>query len=283
MDRESLFLIASNVKGVGKKTIDYLIDLYDDNLLTASNFKHEVTRLKLTLVIKEKLIGRIRDYTRSKEVIYSYMEKANISLLNVNDIKGEYSLNDIIDKPKYLYIKGTFPVSVKKIAVIGARKCTKYGEKSAYKIAYDLAKEGYVVVSGLAYGIDAAAHRGALDAGGETIAVLGSGVDICYPKANKDLYDSIQKNGCLLSEFRLKEEPSKFTFPIRNRIISGLSSSIIVVEAKEKSGTMITVSYALDQGRQVYAVPGNINSLLSSGTNKLISEGALILRSVDDL
>ena len=172
----------------------------------------------------------------------------------------------------------------KSIAIIGCRECTRYGAENAYKFGYELAKENICVISGFAKGIDTYSHKGAVSAKGKTIAVLGCGLDIIYPPENIELYKQILiKGGAIISEYPLGSKPEKYHFPERNRIISGLSNGVLVIEAKKKSGTMITVNFALEQGREVYAVPGNISSDNSYGTNELIKEGAIPVTHVNDI
>lgn len=195
------------------------------------------------------------------------------------------NLKYIDDRPAVLYYKGDFDKIKDKnsLAFVGSRKCTAYGKWAAKTLAEKISLAGITTVSGLAYGIDATSHKASLDVGGRTIGVIGCGIDKIYPKQNKDLYRRIEENGLILSEFPLGTEPVAFNFPRRNRIISGISLGTVVIEAKEKSGTMITVRCALDQGREVFAVPGNINSIYSKGTNKMIQEGAKLVLSADDI
>ncbi len=187
-------------------------------------------------------------------------------------------LDTIALKPKTLYFYGKIPKNVSKtVAIVGSRHNTKYGEEVAYKIAYDLAKHGVIIISGLAYGIDSIAHRGCLDAGGKTVAVLGTPIDKIYPRAHESLAKEILDNdGAILSEYGPGEDcyPNTNAFLCRNRIISGLSDVIVIVEAAEKSGSLNTAAHALNQGKEVFAVPGNINNPYSRGCNKLIKQGA---------
>ena len=169
------------------------------------------------------------------------------------------------------------------IGIVGSRKATSYGKWACEKFSKELVKMGVTIVSGLALGIDTVAHKTAIKEGGRTIAVLGNGIDIVYPKNNKELYADIINNGMILTEFPLKTPPLAYNFPQRNRIIAGLSLGIIVIEAKEKSGSLITAHLALDQGKDVFALPGNINSLYSKGTNKLIKDGARPLLDIEDI
>ncbi|MCL2199558.1 MAG: DNA-processing protein DprA [Defluviitaleaceae bacterium] len=184
-------------------------------------------------------------------------------------------LTEIPDPPVGIFFIGTLPADdTYKVAVIGSRKCSEYGLLAARILAKPLAQAGVVIVSGMARGVDSMAHRGALQGGGKTIAVLGCGVDICYPAENRELREQIINNGCVISEYPPGTMPMPAFFPARNRIISGLSQGVIVAEAGKKSGTLITVDQAMEQGREVFAVPGNISSKLSEGTNRLIREGA---------
>jgi DNA processing protein len=169
------------------------------------------------------------------------------------------------------------------VAVIGSRAASDYGRRVAAMLAGELAGQGLTVVSGAAYGIDAAAHRGALAAGGRTAAVLGCGVDVAYPRTHADLLREIAGQGVLLSEYPLGTRPEGFRFPARNRIISGLVQGVVVVEATEKSGSLITARLALDQGREVFAVPGRIDSPKSAGTHRLIQQGARLVQTVQDI
>lgn len=174
----------------------------------------------------------------------------------------------------------------KNIAIVGCRESSNYGNKNSYNIAYELSKQNINIVSGLAKGIDANAHVGSIMAksNGKTIAVLGNGLDIIYPKENKKIAMEIIKNGgAIISEYSLGTMPEKQNFPLRNRIISGISNGVVVVEAKEKSGTLITVDFALEQGRNVYCVPGNIDSDNSYGTNNLIKQGAKVFTEINDI
>ncbi len=193
-------------------------------------------------------------------------------------------LKSIVDPPSPLYYIGDPALmDTPCLAVVGSRKATPYGKWAAYNIARRTAEHGVTIVSGMASGIDACGHLGALDAGGKTIAVLGCGPDICYPKTNRALMSRISRLGLIISEYPPGTEPISWQFPARNRIISGLSYGTVVVEADLDSGSLITASKALEQGREVFAVPGNINSIFSKGTNRLIQDGAIPLTDIDDI
>lgn len=194
------------------------------------------------------------------------------------------TLRNISDPPYSLYVKGCMPDFTKRrAAIVGARMCSDYGKAFARKIGYSLGRQGVEVISGLARGIDSYGHEGALEGNGRTFAVLGCGVNCCYPRSAEKLYDRILKQGGILSEYPPDTKPLPCLFPARNRIISALSDMVIVVEAKEKSGSLITADFALEQGKDVYAVPGRITDALSTGCNNLIRQGAGIITSVEEL
>jgi DNA processing protein len=205
--------------------------------------------------------------------------------LGINDENYPSLLREIPKAPEILYLRGDFADWEKPlVAIVGTRKATSYGLKVARELAGDLAAKGVVIVSGLALGIDAMAHKGALDAGGLTLAVLGSGVNQIYPATNAGLAREIlQKGGAIISEFPPEQMPDKWTFPQRNRIVAGLSQATIVIEAPEKSGALITAYLALDFNREVGAIPGEITSVNSVGTNALLRRGAAVIRSADDV
>jgi len=210
--------------------------------------------------------------------------KRNISLLTPNCAAFPGALRTIPDCPVLLYCRGTLDwLDHPAVAIIGARTATDYGRRVATSFAAELAALGITIVSGAAYGVDAAAHRGALASGGGTVAVLGCGIDVVYPRAHADLFRDIAGNGLLLSEYPVGTKPEGFRFPARNRIISGLVQGVVVVEATERSGSLITARLALDQGREVFAVPGRIDSLKSAGTHRLIQQGAHLVHTAGDI
>lgn len=213
------------------------------------------------------------------------LDKNKIKTIKLEDSTYPEKLKEIYNPPKTIYLIGNEKLlNQKSIAIIGCRECSRYGAENAYKFGYELAKENICVISGFAKGIDTYSHKGAVSAKGKTIAVLGCGLDIIYPPENIELYKQILlQGGAIISEYPLGSKPEKYHFPERNRIISGLSSGVLVIEAKKKSGTMITVDFALEQGREVYAVPGNISSENSYGTNELIKEGAIPVTSINDM
>ncbi|MCK5686136.1 DNA-processing protein DprA [bacterium] len=211
--------------------------------------------------------------------------KKNISIIPYYDPRYPELLKNIYDPPLILYVMGTLKLNAVSIGIVGARKCSLYGKKVAFAFGERLAQAGCSIISGLAYGIDANAHLGALKCDGHTIAVLGCGVDIPYPKRNADIYDRIiEKSGGIVSELPPGSRISKHNFPLRNRIISGLSRGVVIVEAAERSGALITTRCALEEGREVFSVPGPITSSVSVGTNRLIKiSGAKLVTSIQDV
>lgn len=194
------------------------------------------------------------------------------------------NLQMIFNPPFLLYLKGEVKKKdIDALAIVGTRRATTYGKLITRRLARALARKGVTIVSGLARGIDTAAHQGALEVGGRTIAVLGSGIDIIYPGENKKLAEEIAKRGAVVSEHSLGTQPNALHFPQRNRIISGLSKGVLVIEAPLKSGALITADFALEQGREVFAAPGNITSPNSQGTNRLIKEGAKLVECAEDI
>ena len=214
--------------------------------------------------------------TDRAEDVLARCAKGDIFLLTMQDALYPDRLRNIYDPPVLLYGRGRMPLFDEEaaVSVVGTRTCTPSGISAAEELGYQLAKEGAVVVSGLAKGIDGASHRGALRAGGFTAAVLGGGVDVVYPAENRRLYEDIAATGVLLSEYPPGTEPMGSHFPVRNRILSGLSLAVLVVEAPERSGALITANTALEQGRDVFAVPGPIDAPNSRGSNRLIRDGA---------
>ena len=207
-----------------------------------------------------------------------------IKILSLKDKNYPTNLKYIYDPPLKLYIKGKIlPEDNIAVAIIGSRRATHYGLKNAETLSFQLAAKGITIISGLARGVDSAAHRGALEAGGRTIAVLGSGLNVIYPPENEKLAQEVAQNGAVISEFPQDTPPFKQNFPRRNRIISGLSLGVVVVEAAKRSGALITANCALEQGREVFALPGKIDSFTSQGTHDLIKHGAKLVESTEDI
>lgn len=226
---------------------------------------------------------RYRRNVAPKEILRRY-DDSGISILSITDDRYPSALKEIYNPPFVIYVKGSLrPTDENAIAIVGSRKGTDYGKRATYEIAKGLAEAGITVVSGLALGLDTEAHKGALAGGGRTIAVLANGLDKVYPSSNQALAEMIIENGCLISEQPFGMPPLKQNFPARNRIISGLSRGVLVTEAGDKSGTLHTASFALEQNRQVYAVPGPIYNPLAKGPNNLLKNGAKAVTEVDDI
>lgn len=225
-----------------------------------------------------------KDLTRAVE-IYEYCVKHDIGLVTYNDEQFPVSLREIKTPPVLFYYRGTLPDFNKyfSLSIVGTRTLSDYGRQSAFRAAYEMSKAGAVIVSGMAMGIDGVAHAGALCADGITVAVIGSGINICYPEDHKTLARAIVKQGCVISEFAPGTPPSRTTFPKRNRIISGLSAATLVIEGRERSGSLITARHATEQGRVVYALPGNVGVKNSEATNLLLKNGAKLYTASEDI
>jgi DNA processing protein len=212
------------------------------------------------------------------------IERRGIKIIAANNPEYPEVLKELPDAPIILYMKGDYqPDDRFGIAIVGSRKHTEYGEAAVLKIAGELSSAGFTIISGMARGIDSLAHKSALSSGGRTIAVFGTGLDICYPAENKGLMEKIAESGCVMSEFPPGTKPNRENFPRRNRLISGLSLGVLVVEATVDSGSLITANYALEQNKEVFALPGNITSVSSEGPNRLIKQGAKIVLDAEDI
>ncbi len=228
-------------------------------------------------IIKSKAYFDIEKYLKN-------LKELNIKLITVEDKEYPEKLKPYDHRPYYLFYKGQLPHShLPTVSMVGARACSDYGRKIARNMSRELSMRGVQIISGMARGIDTYSGLGALEGGMPAFAVLGCGVDICYPAENIELYNEICKKGGVISEYPPGTKPLAWHFPQRNRIISGLSDKVVVVEAKEKSGSLITVEWALEQGRDVMAVPGRIGESLSTGCNCLIKSGAGIITSTEDI
>lgn len=233
-------------------------------------------------IITAEYIVKNKDLKPVEEII-KQMNKKNFKFVFMTDEVYPYLLKSIEDAPIGLFYIGNIMLPKQLLAIVGSRRATNYGKTVAYKISLELSKYNIGIVSGMARGIDTEAHNGAIDSNGFTIAVLGSGFNNIYPKENIKLMNKIIDNGCVFTEYLPDVKPFSFNFPERNRIISGLSNAVLVVEAGISSGSMITVNYALEQGRDVFAVPGDIYKEQSKGCNKLIKEGAKLVDTTDDI
>lgn len=270
------------VPGIGPVLFKRLLSRFESPELV---FKASSSLLRNIDGIGEKLDSEIRSFRRWRdaEAEGEKVERFGAAIVTMADKRYPQNLLNIYDPPPYLYVRGELKESEKSIAVVGSRFASPYGKTVSEGLARDLANSGVAVVSGMARGIDTSAHKGALSVGGRTIAVLGSGIDVVYPSENKSLYEEICRTGAVISELPMGTGPLSENFPARNRIISGISQGVLVVEASLKSGSLITASCAAEQGREVFAVPGNINSRGSKGPNRLIREGAKLVEDVRDI
>lgn len=223
------------------------------------------------------------DYRRAADHEAEAFAKSGARLVTLLDDDYPPLLKEIPDPPPYLYLKGVLPGPGTAIAVVGSRLASDYGIATTSRLSRELAEQGVTIISGLALGVDAAAHQGALQVSGRTIGVLGCGIDQVYPPGNRRLFREMAERGAIVSEFPMGTGPEAPNFPRRNRIISGLSRGVLVVEAAERSGSLITARFALEQGREVFAVPGNITHRASRGTNSLIKQGAKLVESIADI
>lgn len=283
LENKRYWIWLSLIKNLGSKRKLKLLELYKNPEGIYKLTKEELININ---GIGEAIANDIIIPKNEKILNYhiKYMKENNIKIININEREYPQALKKIYDPPISLYVKGNIEkLNNKNIGIVGCRECTTYGKKSAEYFAYNLSKQNINIVSGLAKGIDSYAHLGSLNTG-NTIAVLGNGLDMIYPKENLELANEIiKRGGTIISEYPCGTKPDKMKFPARNRIISGISSGIIVIEAKEKSGTLITVDFALEQGREVFVVPGNINSINSVGTNDLIKQGARLVTTYEDI
>lgn len=273
-------LFLHGIWGIGNNVMDILLREYGSckNIYLAKGED-------LALLVGEKKAGAIRTYRKEKNIwnVWNRFVQSGLTFCCVLDKRYPGKLEKIPDAPFGVYVKGRLPEENKKsVAVVGARKCSQYGAFMAAELGKGLALAGVDVISGMARGIDGISQQAAVSADGITYGVLGCGADVCYPQSNRTLYQKICETGGILSEYPPGTAPRPELFPPRNRIISALADVVVVVEAGHKSGTLITVDMALEQGREIYCVPGRTTDKLSEGCNRLIGQGAGILVSVDD-
>src|SRR3989338_3913709 len=283
MNKELEFWVATSaIPGVGTATFNYLLKKFKRLQKFWNALASEIQKLKLDSKTRESII-RFRNEVSPRLYLDTVYERG-IKVISVVDRDYPANLRQISDAPPVLYFRGNLlPQDDLAIAVVGARFATSYGRQVTEQLVGSLVASGLVIVSGLARGIDSFAHRAALEAGGRTIAVLGSGVDTIYPPENKKLAEEIVKNGALVSEFPLGFPSVPSNFPARNRIISGLSLGVLVTEGAIDSGSMITAGQAAEQGREVFAVPGPITGKMSEGANNLIKEGVHPVKEAVDI
>lgn len=268
-----------------EKLISY-IQLINTTGIGPIGFKNLMARYKDVDKALSELSQKKELYSRAKatkEVMTAEIKKVHI--ITLEDELYPYNLKQIEDCPPVLYALGDISLlqNTNALAVVGSRSASFAATKMAQKISSEVSQNGIIIVSGMARGIDSASHEGALECGGKTIAVLGTGVDVVYPKENQELYNKIQKHGLILSEYPLGTSPQASNFPRRNRIVSGLSKGVLVIEASVKSGSLITANQALEQGRDVYAIPGAPFDGRTSGCNKLLKEGAIFVETSSDI
>lgn len=281
-DLESTLRLAM-LPGVGPRTLADLLEHFGtaESVLAADS-----ERLSSVRNVGPKLVNAIRHAADHVDVeaILQWCADHQVSILQKPSALYPKSLRELPDAPPLLFVGGELrPCDALAVAIVGTRHATAYGKSQAEKIAYGLAKAGVTVISGMARGIDSAAHQGAIDAGGRTIAVYGCGLGHIYPPENAELSRAIADHGALVSEYHPQTKPHSGTFPQRNRLISGLSHATLVIEAPERSGSLITARTAYEQGREVLALPGPVTSRASQGTNLLIRDGATLIRNVDDI
>jgi len=277
------WIALSTIEGIGPRRFVSLVEHFGSPGKVLSGSEKELSEVP---EMGKKLASNIKkgaDCELTKEQV-NLLKRHRFYFLTYKDKNYPENLKNIFDFPPFLFVKGEIKKEDKKaIAVVGTRIASHYGKSIARNIVRELSQMKVTVVSGLARGIDSVGHKTALECGGRTIAVFGSGLDLVYPKEHERLAQEISEKGALMSEFLLKTEPLAENFPKRNRLISGLCLGVVVVEAPRRSGALLTARYALDQGREVFAVPGNIGAKRSEGTNWLIKQGALLVSSVEDI
>lgn len=274
----------NSAKGISNKKIEKLIDYFNGSPeYIWDNFESE--KFNLSILKPETISFLINTKNSFEERLLKRLNDENASLITIYDECYPKRLKEIDGAPSILYYKGTLDgIDNLSISIVGSRKATSYGKWAAEKFASELATFGVNIVSGLAAGIDSVAHRSALKSGAKTVGIIGCGIDIIYPNFNEKLYSELaEKGGVVITEYPFGMQPMPNNFHDRNRIISGLSDGVLVIEAQEKSGTLITAGHAANQGKEIFAVPGNIDSLYSRGTNYLIKDGAKLTISIDDI
>ncbi len=270
------------VRGIGPIRLRALLEVFGDVESAWNAPESDLRRVGLD----SRSLGNLLKARRQIDLdeVLQQIERAGVHILTWASSDYPHLLSQLVDAPPVLYVRGEIiPADEWAIGLVGTRKATVYGREVAHRLSGDLARSGVTIVSGLARGIDGIAHRAALEAGGRTIAVLGCGVDYIYPREHRKLAAAIVENGALISDYSLGTRPEASNFPPRNRIISGLSLGVVVVEAGLSSGALITADFAADQGREVFAVPGSILSPASQGCNRLLRDGAAIVTEVRDV
>lgn len=282
IDEKTAVWTLSGIDGIGPAGFAGLIEKFG----TASRVFEASIDTLIAANINPKIVHSIttaRDWQQQAENFWATIP-ADAKVVCLTESEYPSRLKNIASAPPYIYYKGDLSIFERPaLAVVGSRRPTDYGLRMASRMVGELASAGVVIVSGLAYGIDGAAHQAALEAGGITAAVFGCGLDTIYPSGHKGLSERILKLGCLISEFPKGTRPEPFNFPVRNRIVAGLSDGVLVIEAGEKSGALLTANMALDQGRDVLAIPGSVDNNMSFGPNALIKQGAVAVTSAEDI
>ncbi len=282
VDAKAYWIAFNQVSGIGPARLAALLDTCQTIEAAWKAPIHQLKAAGLDRRSLESLLSSRRTIDPAAE--WARVQQSDATVLTWDDADYPESLRQAPNPPPVLFVRGRLRQEDRwAVAVVGTRRASAYGREVAHALATELARNGITVVSGLALGIDAVAHQAALDAGGRTLAVLGSGVDQLYPQQNRLLGEAILRQGAVISEYALGTRPEARNFPPRNRIISGLSRGVVVVEAGQRSGALITAKFALDQGREVFAVPGSIFHPGSAGCNDLISNGATPLTSIDEM
>lgn len=283
MTQKEAFVLLNMASHIGSIRLKRLLEHFGSPQKILSSSKDRLTKVEgVGERIASQIIEAKKRMNLKKEL--DLVKRENIEIFTLNDDSYPENLKQIYDPPIVLYVKGKVLTQDKQaIAVVGSRRASYYGLASAERFAGELAELGITIISGMARGIDSAAHRAALKARGRTIAVLGSGLLNIYPPENKDLFEQIYCNGAVISEFPLETLPLPQNFPRRNRIISGLSLGVLIVEAARNSGALITADFALEQGREIFAIPGKVDSSTSQGTNRLIKQGAKLIDNIEEI
>ena len=283
MTEREAYIALNMFDGIGPVRVRALLDHLGSAAAILSAAREDLLQAKgVGQALAESLLRQVDQMDVAAEI--QRAERLGAHIITRADANYPDALASIHDPPLALYVRGTLqPGDVHAIGVVGSRRCTHYGTQTADRLCFQLAKQGYTVVSGLARGIDAAAHRGALKGRGRTLAVLGCGIDQVYPPEHGDLAEDIRQQGAILTEFPVGFKPTRQSFPQRNRIISGLAKGVLLVEAARGSGAMMTIDFANEQGRLVFAVPGRIDNPGAGGCNHLIKNGAKLVEDVDDI
>jgi DNA processing protein len=284
LDSETRDLLALHLlPGLGPRLTKALLERFGS---AASVLKASASELRAVPHIGDHLAQKLVEAMRALNIEpeLELLQKHQVRVVPAHSSEYPASLKTIADPPGLLYVRGSLDAADQNaVAIVGSRHCTSYGRRIAERLAEELARAGWTVISGLARGIDAAAHRGALNAGGRTLAVLAGGLSQIYPPEHADLADEVAESGAIVSESPMAMAPMSGMFPARNRLISGMSRGVVVVEAAHKSGALLTARHAAEQGRDVFAVPGPVDSPASGGTLQLLKDGAILARNAEDI